>query len=385
MRVTNRRRPRVWIVCAALGAAGCAHDAPHPVHVPPEPVRGQSASGGVTATYVETDLDGGDPLVSLSVAGAWSNGRRVWDEIRAITVVTDDWEELFTITYEEPVAGARRAVRFAAPVGDGERRLLVLVDRDGAPQQRCELRLTGGVVRLPRAPVEGTRSRSPWLSATYPLWGLPRDLIDAPLTALNRFGLGKIYGGRTFEEPRPPVVGLYAAAGIAGAIWGVGWGFHEAGHHYMQSYLYATGGLLVGAAIGAGGVLALDAAWGAVVNPLQVALLRTGIDREYVKTADPVLRLGDRWTDDDVRRHDTLSRTHAWFPNWNYVVHERTLTPPPAGEGEPVRTVERIEVVEGGGDAGEDEGERDRERREGSSFGALEGPGEPQNAGAAGA
>ncbi|MFG0316009.1 MAG: hypothetical protein ACF8XB_01955 [Planctomycetota bacterium JB042] len=352
--MTNRRRPRVWIVGAALGAAGCAHYAPHPVHVPPEPVRAESASGGVSAEYVETDLEGGDPLVSLSVAGTWSNGRRAWDEIRAITVLTDDWAELVTITYEEPVVGARRAVRFAAPVGDGERRLIVLVDRIGAPQQRCELRLTPGVVHLSRAPVEETRARSPWLTATYPLWGLPRDLIDAPLTALNRFGLGKIYGGRTFDEPLPPVVGLYAAAGIAGAIWGVGWGFHEAGHHYLQSYLYATGGLLVGVAVGAGGVLALDAAWGAVVNPLQVALLRTGIDDEYVKTADPVLRLGDRWTDADVRRHDALLRTHAWFPNWNYVVHERTLFVPPADDGVPVRTVERIEVVEAAGDPRED-------------------------------
>ena len=341
--VIDRWRPAALAALFALSA--CAHYDPHPVLTSPTEIAAVSASGRASISFVHTDPADDAQVLDLRVEPSWTHEGGSWSGISAVTVLDEAWDELSAETWEAPGSDAR-TVRFSLTTDLDERTLHVLVDRPGAPQQRFDVRVRLTEARVALAPRVEVRARDAWLAATYPIWGLPRDLLDAPLTGLNRFGLGKIYGGETFEDPVPPVVGLYAASGVVGLFWGAAWGFHEAGHHYLQSYLYASGGALFGAVVGAGAVAALDLAWGAVVNPLQVGLLRTGVDRAYVKTTSPRIELDGRWSEADLRQYDTLLRSHAIFPNWRYVVNARTVSAPADEDLVSILTVSELEIVE---------------------------------------
>jgi len=332
-------------LASLIGLAACAHYNPRPVYIAPDDVSAASDSGNVKVGYSHTDPEDDAPVIELSIEPHWGHDGASWSGIAAITVLDETWEELHAKSWEEPPSDKARTVRFSLSTGMDHRTLHVLVDREGAPQQRFDVDVQLDDVQIALAPRVEERSRATWLAVTYPLWGLPRDLVDAPLTGLNRFGLGKIYDGQLFEEPLPPVIGLYGASSVVGLIVGAGWGFHEAGHHYMQAYLYSTGGFIAGGALGFGAVAALDAAWGAIVNPLQVGLLRTGVDGEYVKTTSPRIEIDGEWSEADIRQYDTLLRSHAIFPNWKYVVNERTVSAPTGEDVVPVRTITKLEIV----------------------------------------
>lgn len=149
------------------------------------------------------------------------------------------------------------------------------------------------------------RSASSWVVATYPLWGLPRDLVDIPLTAINRTGFGTFTarGSKTFLK------GSFISGVLVGGYVGITtWieaGYWEALVAQWAPFAAVTGGL-----IGA------DLLYGFVVNPLQVALLRTGVDDHYWKIGDHQEGEGEEAIDTEGRE-----RSRSFFPNWNYLVH----------------------------------------------------------------
>ena len=207
---------------------------------------------------------------------------------------------LFT---EEQIAHALKQAAAEAPTPERHR-----------PAAACRLALLGiallfsGCCTRPlESGAEQARGeRSRWVSTTYPIWGLPRDLADAPLTMLNRSGFG------TFMVREPAdfsVEALEFGAFVGVAVSLVTWipaGF-TASVRYGGIWALSIGG----------GLIASDLIYGLVVTPLQVALLRTGVDYRFLKHED--------WKS---AGHDSPERlrSRAFFPNWRYLVNTPDTT-----------------------------------------------------------
>ncbi|MCB2155811.1 hypothetical protein KQI84_13085 [bacterium] len=140
---------------------------------------------------------------------------------------------------------------------------------------------------------------------TYPLWGLPRDLLDAPITFLRRCGFDRLLDPIPVENPRVAywvslgaVIGI-AAAGPAAFLFAVTPWYMFMGTTLMVIF---PSSVAVGAVAAFITRTALEFGFQSFINPLQVGALRGGVDSE------------------------------DYFPNWKFGVRrERTL---PSGAGE---------------------------------------------------
>jgi hypothetical protein len=172
-------------------------------------------------------------------------------------------------------------------------------------------------VRAPPALVV-TRSPIPWRSYTYPLWGLPRDLADAPLTLLNRTGMSlEAAEGDSLNAADVVIVATTVAAAYAGFV--AGWDY--ANSHFYEQWFY--GELFGGATgvVGLGAGVAVVAAYEYALVPLQVVLLRTGVDRCYFKR-DATRVIIDPAASDVRERLEGSHRSTCFFPNWQLAACE---------------------------------------------------------------
>ncbi len=144
------------------------------------------------------------------------------------------------------------------------------------------------------------------VATSYPIWGLPRDVIDVPFTGLNRIGLGSFLS-RDDTGRRYVKVSFVIGQGIGGAVGIAVWMEHGYWAAILPSYAWWFGSFL--------GLITLDLGYGYVVNPLQVALLRTGVDTRFVKRADHLPA-----DDPDAGTAEERERSRSFFPNWRYLV-----------------------------------------------------------------
>ena len=139
---------------------------------------------------------------------------------------------------------------------------------------------------------------------TYPVWGLPRDLADAPLTAINRTGFGTYVARADCDYITGAGRLAFGAADVAGLA---AWISHGFGAGVVTEISVLAHGLAI--------VIGSDLAYGFVVNPLQVALLRTGIDDRFVKLEDH-----DESIEPGAAEAEARVRSRAFFPNWRFLV-----------------------------------------------------------------
>ncbi|MCB2155810.1 hypothetical protein KQI84_13080 [bacterium] len=149
--------------------------------------------------------------------------------------------------------------------------------------------------RLSPVPRSNVSERDFWWKATYVTWGLPRDILDAPITLMRRDGFDAFGGPQrlcgddtmvtfvafdialTIAVPiviaatvTPLYVGIpLAALGFATATWAA---------IFVTSYVKQLSSIL----------------FQRIINPLQTAALRGGVDSE------------------------------DYFPNWKFGVHDRS-------------------------------------------------------------
>lgn len=147
-----------------------------------------------------------------------------------------------------------------------------------------------------------SRPRSEWRTRTvglmlYPVYGAWRDLLDIPFSAINRLGIGTTF---------PPRL----TRGMMGRKW------------YLTPLRCVFSPLTLPTLVGCVG-------YGYGVVPVQVALLRSGADGEYVKWQDRVTTdLGDGgWSDKALAQAEELDRSLGFFPNWKYLAHRRSFQP----------------------------------------------------------
>ena len=147
----------------------------------------------------------------------------------------------------------------------------------------------------PRA-VAGER-RSKFLVATYPLWGLPRDLIDAPCTGLRRLGFADKGTGVTDNDPATPItLDTGAAVGAIGSCILV--------YALLAPAWYAIPVAVVALPVGGAAGLVVGMNVSFIIGPtgrllaknVQTPLLRSGID------------------------------SVDYFPNWKFVAHRPTVS-----------------------------------------------------------
>lgn len=150
--------------------------------------------------------------------------------------------------------------------------------------------------KLPEAKTINYERRSPLLTASYPLWGLPRDLLDVPFTMARRLG----YGDSLEPGDLDPTDHYFmAGAGIGGATAAVLWAL---------SAVSPPGAAIVVAVFAGSGAMALGMHFAPLVTEPVGGLGRLIGDR----IERPLLRAGVHSTD--------------YFPNWRFVVHRPVVT-----------------------------------------------------------
>lgn len=179
-----------------------------------------------------------------------------------------------------------------------------------------------------------SQRRHPIYLITYPLWGLWRDLLDVPFTALNRTGYGTVGEAEGGADSLVPTTWFMAIAGGV-LVFALGWGVN-----ILAGLVISALGLLVAFVVAFLGYFA----YGYVGHPVQTALLRSGVDHAYIKPGvnESEVVAVSTWAgiDREVRR----IRAYAFFPNWRYGVHRIEM------QGEPedvvIWAVERLVITE---------------------------------------
>lgn len=161
-----------------------------------------------------------------------------------------------------------------------------------------------------------------WRVATYPIWGLPRDLVDAPLTFLNRTGMNvkRAVDDKSWSSGRVFVLGSALALMVVGV--GDGWA-HANSHLYEQLFYAEAFGWGYAGAGWVAGVIAV-AGFEYVVVPLQVITLRTGVDGRLWKGDASRCLPGDDGSYEPaaVLEH---ARGTCYFPNWQLIARSRSF------------------------------------------------------------
>ncbi|MEO8377966.1 MAG: hypothetical protein ABI579_09875 [Candidatus Sumerlaeota bacterium] len=167
-------------------------------------------------------------------------------------------------------------------------------------------------VALPKTVQYKLEKRSPLLFLTYPIYGLPQDLLDAPITALRRLGFADNNGGldATRASTQICIFGS-AAVGCVGAV---------ALTVACVSFPWVIPAVVLAVPCGVvfGGIFGIDLSMGvfdlfnfAIAKP-QNYLLRSGINSE------------------------------DYFPNWKFAAHKPVIT---SQSEERVWVVTRIEEI----------------------------------------
>lgn len=196
---------------------------------------------------------------------------------------------------------------------------------------------------MPAKPTVTRTVRGDAWTWTYPLYGLPRDLLDAPFTLLRRAEFGRL---DVKLNKRPLVQSFVMGVTVAGIVIGVTHGYHAADHSFWKALLlidvYGIGGAAGGALAGYG----VDALF-VPVNGIETALLRSGIDDDYWKMG-PRFRVPEAGsTNGDLAADERLLRSDAFFPNWQYLACETTLSNPSPSEirrGTRITKITRVET-----------------------------------------
>lgn len=207
-------------------------------------------------------------------------------------------------------------------------------------------------------PVLVQRRRSLLVLCTYPLWGLVRDALDAPITAANQGGLlfrptlATILG----KAPRRNTAGVAFVAGtiavgtvafyafVAPSYFAAGLDTSGLGalHPVITGVRWVASLPLVMAVSGAAG-LALLGANEFVLGPAQTYLLRSGSGASAWRNVAPI-DLARGWDDAALARYATWRRTFDYFPNWRTIAHDAEWSapaPPP-----PLWTIDAVEPAD---------------------------------------
>lgn len=222
----------------------------------------------------------------------------------------------------------------AVPHSPGRHRLVVTpnaeeessseVTSDSEQPWVIEFDLEMAEFEMPAHPVATRTVRGDGWTWAYPLYGLPRDLVDLPFTLLRRAEFGRL---DVKLNKRPLVQSFVMGVTVAGIVIGVTHGYHAADHSFWKALLYvdlygllgAGGGVLVG--------LGVDAAF-VPLNGIETALLRSGIDDDYWKMG-PRFRVPEAGsTNGDLAADERMLRSDAFFPNWQYLACETKLSNP---------------------------------------------------------
>jgi len=177
--------------------------------------------------------------------------------------------------------------------------------------------------------------RRDFVGWTYPIWGLPRDLIDVPFTWLNHLGYGNYgiinlgaqiksksevedyeLGESKYSEPRDKFADIRSVTAI---MVGYFKGWYVSGFPVTFRNLYSLKPFLYGIAYGAMGLLLAvesEDVYGFAINPLQTILLRSGADKKLLKDLDDLEFRKDE---------EETKRSFAFFPNWKYIA-KRPIT-----------------------------------------------------------
>lgn len=157
------------------------------------------------------------------------------------------------------------------------------------------------------------RVRSRWLMLTYPAWGLPRDLLDAPVTLLRRLNFQE-----EFLDDPSKVQLRSAEVLLGGAVVGLPLLVYSstspASAATVLTILAVPAGVGVGVVIGVCYLVAAPLVFREAVMPAQNAMLRCGID------------------------------SLDYFPNWKFLVWDRRAV---LREGAPTQwVIEGVRFVE---------------------------------------
>ncbi len=183
-------------------------------------------------------------------------------------------------------------------------------------------------VRLRSRSVESGRMREStagvnWKKITYPLWGLPRDVLDLPFTALTRGGLSLEAFGDSMKHSNRFAVADVVVYGslVAGFVVGLDKGWHHGDSNLLVRSAYADYFALVDGLVGGAVGLGVVAVYEFGVVPVQTVLLRSGVDHQYFKHDPMVLVLGPTGSLSALEEND---RSICYFPNWKYLAAETT-------------------------------------------------------------
>lgn len=162
--------------------------------------------------------------------------------------------------------------------------------RPGAPPNpvRLDCELVNEVAHT------GSRRRSVFAVATYPVWGLPRDLLDAPWTAVRRHRWFR--RPSRISSPNPPTAMFMGVSAVAIATGTAVFAF-TAVSPVALAIPVALAGVPAGLLGGYGAGVAAEIAVVATTRYVEVPLLRSGISSEH------------------------------YFPNWKFIAHAPVLEP----------------------------------------------------------
>jgi hypothetical protein len=317
------------LLLVAITAAGCA--GPQLLTTPQQAplARGD----GFSIEYVETPYATSRPRLLVREERADADGRRP----ARVRVLGPGGQGL------RPYRNLFRRSEFAFEVpvdhrnGDAyDVRLTLLVDRPGEPLQRQGLYVRLRKVETPTAPLVG-EDPGPFAMATYPIWGLWRDLLDAPFTAFNRAGLTT---ARLGDNDVNAANALVIGGAAAGAMLGAREGFRR-GDSFFEDAFYVGAGSVVGGFAGAMVGVIVAGVWEWIVVPIETAIFRFPFDHDFIKRepyAVPV-PVGEGI---DLDLYTERHRSKAYFPNWRFGARGDEFLP--SDRARPIWIVEHLGI-----------------------------------------
>lgn len=278
----------------------------------------------------------GDPAVGDEVQPQWRRVQVVDGDV-VIAEYAREGDDDPPATLDVPIRAPIASLR------------LIAEEDDGVPRE-WRMELAAREVAWHETPAR-VEEPSTLATITYPLWGLPRDLLDAPLTGLNRLGLGRLVkpDEDAHIEREPLASGLVTLGALTGGAWGFAWGLAEAGPHLLQILFFIEVGGAGGAAAGGIAGAVTDVLLGVTLPPLQTWLLRTGVDGDPWKGDTPeVLVPRTGWDDDALAAWDRQQRSLGYFPNWRFVARGERYEAPSAGPGARGVVIDDVRLFEVG-------------------------------------
>lgn len=317
------------LVFAAIAMAGCA--GPQLLTTPQQaPV---AHGDGFTIEYVETPYKSNRPRLLIREERADADGQRP----ARVRVLGPGGEGL------KPFRNLFRRSEFAVEIPVDHRageaydaRLTLLVDRPGEPMQRQGLYIRLRKVDTPTAPLVG-EDRGTFAMVSYPIWGLWRDLLDAPFTMFNRAGLTT---ARLGDNDMNAANALVVGGAAAGAMLGAREGFRRGDGPFEDAFYVGAGSVVGGFAGAVVGVL-VAGVWEWIVVPIETAIFRFPFDSDFIKR-EPYAVGVPVAEGIDLDLYTERFRSKAYFPNWRFGVRGDAFLP--SERARPIWIVEHLGI-----------------------------------------